>query len=44
MPHTTQAYPFEWKVRDFAQRLSVQLVDRQGYHSFLMVLNAKGTV
>lgn len=44
MPHTTQAYPFEWKVHAFAQRLSAQLAGGQGYDSFLMVLNAQGSV
>ncbi len=43
MPHTTNAYPFEGKVGNFAQRLSHQLAG-QGDHTFLMVLNAEGAV
>ena len=43
MPHTTQAYPFEWKVLDFAQALSARLAGKR-FVSFLMVFDDKGSV
>jgi hypothetical protein len=43
MPHTTYAYPFERKVRDFAQRYSCQLAGDE-HHTFLMLFDPPGVV
>ncbi|MCZ6755472.1 MAG: hypothetical protein O7E49_09190 [Gemmatimonadetes bacterium] len=41
----TQAYPFEWKVLNLAQSLSIRLAgERRGHQSFLMVLGIDGSV
>jgi hypothetical protein len=42
MPHTTFAYPFEWKVCEFAGNLAATLAG--GDRSFVMVLDEAGAV
>lgn len=41
MPHSTQAYPFEWKVLSFAAGLSTRLTGRD-FQGFVMALDEEG--
>ena len=44
MPHTTIAYPFEWKVGTFAAGLSAQCTSHCSLRSFLVTLSTDGNV
>ncbi len=43
MPHATSKYPFEWKILDWAARLSQQL-EGHPHYPFLMLFRAEGGV
>ncbi|MBS0213269.1 MAG: hypothetical protein JSR26_08860 [Proteobacteria bacterium] len=44
MPHATNAYPFEWKILEFARSLSARAAGGDGQHGFLLTPTAQGAM